>query len=264
MEYSAEARLPQSEPQAEPPVIAGTRVEWTLKDLFFGILCFFGVFLLLPVPFVIPLLIAGYDDDDRAYMILASFVTFIIYVGIIWAAAQFSILKYGGGIERLGIRRPKWSTLGWAALAVVGAFLVGVTYQGVINAFDLDTLRQSCDDQVPPEIRDDALLLGLSAVSAVIFAPVAEEIFFRGFLFTGLARAFGIAAGILLSGVLFGAAHLPANPDLWKSLIPFMAIGCIFAAAYWKSENLLTTILAHFAFNLTSMIVIASTVCEPT
>jgi membrane protease YdiL (CAAX protease family) len=43
-----------------------------------------------------------------------------------------------------------------------------------------------------------------------------------------------------------------------------MAIGCVFAATYWKSQNLLSTILAHFAFNLTSMIVIASTVCEPT
>jgi membrane protease YdiL (CAAX protease family) len=264
MEFSAEAPLPQSEPQAEPPIIAGTRVEWTLKDLVYGILCFFGVFLLLPVPFVLPLYAAGLDDDDRAYLIAASGVTFIIYLGIIWAAAQFSIIKYGGGIERLGIRPPGWSTLGWAGVALVGAFTVGLLYQGFIGLFDLDALRQSCDDQVPSEIRDDALLLGLSAVSAVIFAPLAEEIFFRGFLFTGLARAFGIALGILLSGILFGAAHLPANPDLWKSLIPFMAIGCVFAFAYWRSENLLSSILAHFAFNLTSMIVIASTVCEPT
>lgn len=251
-------------PQPEPPIIAGTRVDWTLKDLFFGILCFFGVFLLLPVPFVIPFLIAGYDDDDRVYLIFASVITYVIYLGIIWSAAQFSIIKYGGGFERLGIRPPKWSTLGWAAVALVGAFVVGLVYQGFIGLFDLDTLRQSCDDQVPTEIRSDALLLALSAVGAVVFAPLAEEIFFRGFLFTGLARAFGIAAGILLSGVLFGSAHLPANPDLWKSLVPFMAIGVVFAFVYWRSENLLSTILAHFAFNLTSMIVIASTVCDPT
>ena len=49
MEFSAEGRLPQSEPKPKAPIIAGTRVEWTLKDLVFGILCFFAVFLLLPV-----------------------------------------------------------------------------------------------------------------------------------------------------------------------------------------------------------------------
>jgi membrane protease YdiL (CAAX protease family) len=245
------------------PLIAGTRVDWTLKDLFFGIMCFFGVFLLLPVPFVIPFLIAGYDEDDRAYLLFGTVVTYIIYAGIIWAAAQFSIIKYGGGFERLGIRPPKWSTLGWAAVAFLGAFAAAYAYGLVIELFDIDALRQACDDQVPPEIRNDALLLALSAVGAVIFAPFAEEIFFRGFLFTGLARAFGVAIGIILSGLAFGGAHLPANPDLWKSLVLFMGIGVVFAAVYWKSENLLSTILAHFAFNLTSMIVIASTTCDP-
>jgi membrane protease YdiL (CAAX protease family) len=114
---------------------------------------------------------------------------------------------------------------------------------------------------VPESIRASALLLAMSSFLAVIFAPACEELYFRGFVFPGLARAWGPAAGIVASGLLFGSAHLLGNPTLYKSMIQFTAIGMVFAFAYWKSGNILSTMLAHFTFNLIGIVTIASTTC---
>ena len=55
------------------------------------------------------------------------------------------------------------------------------------------------------------------------FAPPCEELFFRGFLFPGLARRWGVAAAIVVSGILFSGAHL-----LPKSFIPIAGVGMVF------------------------------------
>ncbi len=245
----------------ESPEVAGGRIDWTPKDVFFGVLAFLASFLLLPIPFLIPFAVF-WETDSRPFLIAAMVVSAGIYMAIAYVSARFTFIKYGGGIERLGLRPPTLPTLGWGALAFLGAMTVSLLYGGFIEAFDVDFLRQKCADQVPNEIRNDALILALSAVLAICFAPVCEEIFFRGFVFPGIARRFGVVAGIVVSGLLFGSAHLVGNPMLYKSMIQFMLIGCVFAFFYWKSGNLLSTIMAHMTFNILGVIAIAATTCK--
>ena len=46
-----------------------------------------------------------------------------------------------------------------------------------------------------------------------VLAPVVEELFFRGFMFTVFARGSGVAWAALLVGVVFGLGHAPAAAD---------------------------------------------------
>jgi membrane protease YdiL (CAAX protease family) len=260
MELTAGGALPPSAPDgADTSRIAS--VPWDAKDVLIGILLFLGVLILLPLPVAIPLY-ALYDDDTRAFLIPATLLSAVLYVVVIALAAYLTFGRHGGGWARLGIRAPTIGTFGWAFAAFVGAYAASITYGAIVIGFDLEFLQQDCADQVPLEVRNDALVLALTAVAAICFAPLAEEIFFRGFVFPGLARSFGIALGIIASGAIFGVAHL-GNPLLYKSLIPFILIGMVFAAAYWKSGNLLSTLLAHATFNAISIAVIASTTCDP-
>lgn len=48
---------------------------------------------------------------------------------------------------------------------------------------------------------------GLFVTLAVVFAPIAEEILFRGWLYTCLREKIGVWAGILVTSVLFALAH---------------------------------------------------------
>mgnify|MGYP006173701285 CR=1 FL=1 len=66
----------------------------------------------------------------------------------------------------------------------------------------------------------------LGAVVALIAAPVAEEVFFRGFLFAGFARRYGFWVGALVSAVVFALVHL----ELART-VPAMLSGVVFAAA---------------------------------
>lgn len=237
-------------------------VSWSARQVGFGVLWFVAVLLLPQVP---PALFV--DDIDNLtrneYLGLLT-ANAISFVGIAAVASRYMLRGPDGSVPyRLGFRVPGWPTLGWGVVALVAAFAVLIVYGIIIEAADIDFLQQECDDQIPVDIRRDALLLGLTSFIVAVFAPLAEELFFRGFAFRGLARSWGVPAGIFVSGLLFGAAHLLGNPLLYPSLVPFTMIGAIFAFSYLRSGNLLTTVGVHFAYNLIGVITIAAQECNP-
>jgi len=81
-------------------------------------------------------------------------------------------------------------------------------------------------------------------VSAVLVAPLSEEVFFRGFLFAGLRQRHGWVAALLLSSAIFAVFHLqPA------ALIPTFLLGCVLVFIYQMSGSLWPGILLHFFIN---------------
>ena len=66
-------------------------------------------------------------------------------------------------------------------------------------------------------------VLILIMIATCLAAPIFEELFFRGFLFPAFAGRFGPIAAMLLSGALFGAAHIRVLP--WKMTVPLGVMG---------------------------------------
>ena len=102
-------------------------------------------------------------------------------------------------------------------------------------------------------------LIGMTSVG------VAEEFLFRGVIAQTLLEHFGTSrAGVwkacLLSGVLFGAAHLTNL----SSSAPFgvlmqcafsASLGALFAAIYFRTGNLWVTVFLHGAMDIASMLI---------
>jgi membrane protease YdiL (CAAX protease family) len=62
-----------------------------------------------------------------------------------------------------------------------------------------------------------------------------------------------------VSGIVFASAHISLA---WhKTFVPIFIIAAVFAAAYYKSGNILSTIAAHGVFNTISFI--GLTQCDP-
>lgn len=89
-------------------------------------------------------------------------------------------------------------------------------------------------------------LTAISLVEYVIFAPVFEELAFRGLLFAILRRKFRFLPAALISGSIFAIAH-------GYGLVGFISVlwsGLLWAWMYEKSGSLLPGILAHAINNL--------------
>jgi len=84
----------------------------------------------------------------------------------------------------------------------------------------------------------------LDVGSVAVLAPFAEELFFRGFLFTGLVQRMQLGVAALLSGVLFGAAHLD-----FYNILPLSVLGTGLAFVYYRTGTLWTNIVAHATIN---------------
>ena len=83
----------------------------------------------------------------------------------------------------------------------------------------------------------------LSAVLAIVAAPVFEEFIFRGLIFGGLRRSMELAGSVLASAGIFAIVHPPA------SVIPVFGLGVATALVYERTKLLIGPITAHAAYN---------------
>ena len=100
----------------------------------------------------------------------------------------------------------------------------------------------------------------LLALTAVISAPLLEELAFRGILQRSLTQRFGLGPAILLQGVCFGAAHLA--PGLGRYNYFLMAgittFGIAFGIAAARWRRLGPGIIAHMVTNAIFVIAVVA------
>lgn len=86
----------------------------------------------------------------------------------------------------------------------------------------------------------------VTVISAVVLAPVVEELLFRGLVQPALARKLGSQwKAILLTGLFFGIIHVP----LYQTMPALVFFGIVLGYAYAKTRSLTLVILIHAVFN---------------
>ncbi len=83
------------------------------------------------------------------------------------------------------------------------------------------------------------------AFSAVVIAPVWEELLMRGIIYPYLRRDFGIKLAVVVSSLVFGLLH-----GFGFVIIPTFIAGIFLAALYERTGSLAPCIIAHAVFNL--------------
>ena len=85
-------------------------------------------------------------------------------------------------------------------------------------------------------------------LTAVLMAPVLEEIVFRGFVYTRLKKGLGKLAAVVITSLLFGIAH---GTVIWFIYTFIFSIVLIWI--FEKFQSLTASILLHLAYNLSGM-----------
>jgi membrane protease YdiL (CAAX protease family) len=251
---------------APPPsggfTIAGRRIDWGAREVGFGALWFLTLFLLLPVPLTLPFFMKyGEDAAETVGALLVG--SYVSQLGLLAVAATFTFRKLGGGWDRLGFVPLRRRHLLWAGIGFAGALAVTLSYGGLVEVFDINSLKpDDCAEQVPDAVIGNPTLIVLTAILALGFAPLCEETFFRGFVMPGLAKSWGVVLGVIASAAFFTVGHSQPDDALatLRILLAIFPIGIIFALVYLRSGSILSTVIAHFCFNVLGTIGIA--VCE--
>jgi membrane protease YdiL (CAAX protease family) len=223
----------------------GPEVPWRLRDLGLVVAWVVVAFLFMMIPLgIVAVSVENISDDAQTVANLATGLG--LYVALVGAVAWFSVRRYSCGWQVLGFR-PAVGGRWWLPVALAVAFLVASQLVWDLYVLTADLLGIGGlvpGSNVPQEMFDNPAILPLVAMLLIVAAPIAEETFFRGFLFSTLRARWGVFWAALASGLVFGAIHL--NLGL---LIPFTLIGMLLAYAYAFSGSLWTSILGHLAFN---------------
>jgi membrane protease YdiL (CAAX protease family) len=188
------------------------------------------------------------SDADQAFSIAQASV-FMLLMGL----ALLSYLKVFRNLnpgELFGLRVMPWERVVlYAALAGVPIFLF-VTLLSYISNELLAGVWHDLAPQSPVKIFQESgsfLVRALLAVSAVVVAPLAEELLFRGYIYGVFKRYTDSYFAAGASALLFAVIHLHIG-----TLIPLFALGLILVAAYELSGTLLLPICLHAFFNAAS------------
>jgi membrane protease YdiL (CAAX protease family) len=160
-------------------------------------------------------------------------------------AALPSLSKFS--LRDLGFRPPTLRTIGIAIVGFVAMFAVSDGSATLIDSFAHSRHQQDIV-QIFKTLHDPASIV-IFILFAVVFAPFAEETYFRVFFFNLGLRYGGFWGGAILSGVLFGAVH----GDLYAAL-PLALGGVVLCGVYYLTRNAYASMISHALFNGLSIV----------
>lgn len=128
---------------------------------------------------------------------------------------------------------------GYAVLALVG-YLMAISVWIVLTP---QTTLQAAHKLTAVTQHPGTLAAVLTVAGLAIFAPVCEEVFFRGVLYRSLRNRLSMWPAALIAGSLFGLIHIFAYP---LSTIPVkVAFGILMCLLYERTGSLLPGIAVH-------------------
>jgi membrane protease YdiL (CAAX protease family) len=164
----------------------------------------------------------------------------LILVQLVYLAPVLVVFAYRHlSLKHIGFGKFEWSTLGLGCGLLIGCFVLIFIHNTALTMLGVEIQGEKII-QIFGELDSPIWFV----LVGVIFAPIVEEIFFRGFLFQGFRQQYGWIKGGLLSAAVFAIGHL--DP---VSLIPTFILGLLLAYMYHRSNSVWPGIILHFLVN---------------
>lgn len=181
-----------------------------------------------------------------AYLVVLAFMYYLV-------SSKRSHPDERAAVDPLTAIRWNWpgaSWFGWMALGVALALLVqsASVLLPVPKSLPIDRYFR------------DTVGAYMMAVFGLTFAPLVEELFFRGFLYPAVARRWGMLSGIVVTSALFAFIHASQLAHAWAPLLLLFFVGVVLTVMRARTGSVATTFLIHVGYNATlfGMLYVAS------
>jgi membrane protease YdiL (CAAX protease family) len=204
----------------------------------------------------------GYPTNKQAWWLVGFFILIQLPASIpsagfsylaerfdqAWLKSVGSMLAYVLALSltiRYGFKKRKSRELSFRSapalayvVAAVGLVAMGVLVEPLISAIPMP---EKLKEIIAKIFTKDMIFV------AVLAAPILEEVLFRGIILDGLLKNYSPIKAILLSGVMFGYAHI-----IPTQAVNAMFIGFALGWVYYRSRSLYLCMFLHFVNNALS------------
>lgn len=221
------------------------QVPWTWRDLVWAIVLGIAAVLCLVLFMTLGLVLyqkaLGISRSTQPLV----FLTVLAELGLLFPVWLFGVHKYRLSWRDVGLRQFNPSrSLGLGCIFLLFAFAFNFLWGLFLSLFKL-----RAQPELLPLFGKGIAGLILAILAGGVVAPIAEEIFFRGYLFAGLYRLLGLRRAAVLSAVLFALAHI--LPTSWP---PIFVLGMSFALLYEQTGSIWPCVIVHSAMNILALL----------
>lgn len=181
------------------------------------------------------------DDDALTAVILVLSEGAMAVTVLAWVRA-----RHGAGAGALALRAPDAADAANGTLTGAFGLVLSQFVVAPVVVWLVETVRGR--DVTFPDQLDladpGAGVLALTGFAVIVVAPLAEEIFFRGFLYRSLRDRIGLGPAAVVSSALFAVAHI--RPIIMPSIF---VLGLVLSWSLERRDSLATCVVAHGLFN---------------
>lgn len=207
---------------------------------------FFGVIVISIYPWLKHWSLAQ-ANDWISTSIMAQFTYVLIVEAVMLGSIYIFLKKFKSNFNLIGLRKPRWRDLGLGLLLAplyYGLFVAAVAIVSrIFHSLDINQAQNIGFNGV-----HNIAQLAVTFISLVVLAPLVEEIMVRGFLYSSFRKAMPKVAAMLVTSLIFAAAHLPeggAAGPLYIAAVDTFILSLVLVYLREKTGSLWASITLH-------------------
>lgn len=188
----------------------------------------------------------AYGEDIVITTDMGNIITLVFYAVFFIVLAVLFLYRRKNPVREVALRKfpvkviPLAALLGYAANLVLSLTVEFIPFPEII--YEQHELAYGT-------LADDSGNILLTITVLALLTGIIEEIIFRALVMTRLSAAFGKAWCVIISAVVFGAAHPTVISFCYATVL-----GVILALIFLKYDSVLPCIIVHACFNLAACI----------
>jgi membrane protease YdiL (CAAX protease family) len=186
------------------------------------------------------LLISKYRDTSKVVSVFnrnTNAISLFCNLAVVFAVIAVVLIKKQGFCRTLCLKRVPARVI---LLSVLAGIFLNFATSGIISHLPKSLLKHYVS--ATSTIGHGSTVWFI--LSAIIVAPIIEELIFRSLITSSLVPGFGKVLSVLISSLIFGAIH---TGMIWFTYA--FLLGAILSSVFLRTGSVYASIAIHFAFN---------------